>query len=128
MAIKQKDRIRNQGAQRKGSGNKLDEEFWPLIDELYETGLELRRPFEERWIINLSFISNQQYVFYNQTAGMLQHLLKTKGRVRIVDNKILPRFRKQVSRLIRNNPRMSVVPNSTEQKDLKAAKVADKVL
>jgi hypothetical protein len=128
MAIKRKDRIRNQAAQRKGSGNPLDEEFWPLVDELYEMGLELRRPFEERWIINLSFISNQQYAFYNQTAGMLQHLLKAKGRVRIVDNKILPRFRKQVSRLIRNNPRMSVVPNSTEQKDLKAAKVADKVL
>jgi len=128
VAAKTKEWIKNQGGRRKGSGNPIDTEFWPMLQEKYDTGLELRRPFEERWIINLSFLSNQQYAFYNQTAGMLQHLQKTKGRVRIVDNKILPRFRKQVSRLIRNNPRMSVVPNSTEQKDLKAAKVGDKVL
>jgi hypothetical protein len=126
MALK--DRIRNRSSRRKGSGNPLDEKFWPLVEEKYDTGLELRRPFEERWIINLSFLSNQQYVFYNQTAQMLQHLVKQKGRVRIVDNKILPRFRKQVSRLIRNNPRMSVIPNSSDQSDLKAAKVGDKVL
>lgn len=128
MAMRMKDNIRNKSSRRKGGGNPLDEKFWPMVDEKYETGLELRRPFEERWIINLSFLSNQQYVFYNQTASMLQHLVKQKGRVRIVDNKILPRFRKQVSRLIRNNPRMSVVPNSNDQEDLKAAKVGDKVL
>lgn len=122
------DRIRNRSSRRKGSGNPLDEEFWPKVEEKYDTGLELRRPFEERWIISLSFLSNQQYVFYNQTAQMLQHLVKQKGRVRIVDNKILPRYRKQVSRLIRNNPRMSVVPNSSDQSDLKAAKVGDKVM
>jgi len=45
-----------------------------------------------------------------------------------VDNQILPRYQKQVSRLIRNNPRMSVIPSSTDQEDIKAAKLGDKIL
>lgn len=128
MPARLRSKTRAPSQRRKGSGNPIDEKYWPIITERYDTGLELRRPFEERWIINLSFLSNQQYVFYNQTAQMLQHLVKAKGRVRIVDNKILPRFRKQVSRLIMNNPRMSVVPSTNDQQDLKAAKVGDKVL
>jgi len=124
----QKDRVRKAGARGKGSGNPLDVEFWPVICDRRDLGLTFRRPFEERWLISLSFLSNQQYVFYNQTAQMLQHLVKQKNRVRLVDNKILPRFRKQVSRMIKNNPRMSVVPNTSDQADLKAAKIGDKVL
>lgn len=122
-----KDRLKKAGRRGKGS-DELSDKFWSIVEEKYELGLALRRPFEERWIINLSFLSNQQYTFYNSTAQMLQHLVKAKNRVRIVDNKILPRFRKQVSRLIRNNPRMSVIPNTSDQADLKAAKVGDKVI
>lgn len=109
-----------------GGGGKDD--LWPFLKEKVDLGQELRRPYEERWMINVNFLSGQQYVFYNRAAQLIQYLKQRKGRVRIVDNKILPHFQKQVSRLIRTRPRMSVVPASTDQEDIKAAKLGDKVL
>jgi hypothetical protein len=102
--------------------------LWMYVKDKFDIGMELRLPFEGRWILNLSFIAGRQYAYFNEATHLLQHLVHPKGRVRVVDNQILPRYQKQVSRLIRNNPRMSVVPASTDQEDIKAAKLADKVL
>ena len=104
------------------------DKLWPVVRERFDIGLELRRPYEQRWLLNLSFLAGKQYAFYNQGTNLLQHLVQRKGRLRVVDNKILPHYQKQVSRLIRNHPRMSVIPASTDQEDLKAAKLGDKVI
>lgn len=104
------------------------DKLWPVISERFDLGLELRRPYEQRWLLNLSFLAGKQYAFYNEGQHLLQHLVQRKGRLRVVDNKILPRYQKQISRLIRNHPRMSVIPSSTDQEDLKAAKLGDKVI
>lgn len=106
----------------------VKDDLWPWLEEKYELGMELRRPYEQKWLINLCFLAGKQYVFFNDATNILQGLTNTKFRVRVVDNKILPRFQKQVSRLIRNNPRMSVVPSSTDTEDIKAAQIGDKVL
>jgi len=111
-----------------GSPPTKEDKLWPFIKESYELGMELRQPFERHWLINLAFLSGKQYSFYNNSAQMLQTVIGRKGRVRIIHNMLLPRYRKQVSRLIRNRPTMSVVPNTTEQEDIDAAKVGDKVL
>lgn len=107
---------------------KPEDKLWPLVREKYDLGLELRRPFEERWLLVLTFLAGKQYSFFNRSAQLLQQVKQVKGRLRVIDNKILPKYQKQVSRLIRSQPRMSVVPASTDQNDLKAAKVGDKVL
>jgi len=112
----------------KRSNRSSKDDLWAYMKELYDVGLSLRRPYEQKWLLNLSFLAGKQYVFYNDSTQLIQQLIHPKGRLRIVDNKILPRFQKQVSRLIRNNPRMSVVPASTDQEDIKAAKIGDKVL
>lgn len=111
-------------------GKKKDDQdsLWPVIKDKFDMGAELRQPYERRWIINLSFLAGRQYVFFNEAAQLLQSLIQRKGRIRIVDNKLLPRYRKQISRLIRNQPQMSVVPESNEREDIDAASVGDKVL
>ena len=101
---------------------------WAFLKKKYDLALTLRRPFERRWLIVLSFLAGKQYVFYNQTAEILQQIIMRKGKLRIVDNKLLPRYRKQVSRLIRNNPSMTVVPSSNDQEDIEAARVGTKFL
>lgn len=101
---------------------------WSFLKKRYDLALALRRPFERRWLINLSFLAGRQYVFYNQSAEMLQQILLKKGKVRIVDNKLLPRYRKQVSRLIKNNPNVSVVPSTNDQEDIEAARKGTKFL
>lgn len=104
------------------------DELWPMVKDYFDMGLELRRPYEQIWTVSLSFLGGKQYVYYNQAIQLLQQLQQRKGRLRVVDNKLLPRYQKQVSRLIRNNPRMSVIPATSDQEDLKSAKLGDKVL
>lgn len=45
-----------------------------------------------------------------------------------MDNQIMPRVRRQLADFIKNDPVMSVVPSSTEDEDIKAAKAGDKFL
>lgn len=101
---------------------------WAFLKKKYDLAVSLRRPFERRWLINLAFLAGRQYVFYNQSAEMLQQVLERKGKVRVVDNKLLPRYRKQVSRLIKNNPSMTVVPSTNDQEDIEAARKGTKFL
>jgi hypothetical protein len=112
----------------KGKKEKERDTDWAFLKKKYDLAISLRRPFERRWLINLSFLAGKQYVFYNQTAEMLQQVLLRKGKMRIVDNKLLPRYRKQVSRLIRNNPSVTVVPSSSDQEDIEAARKGTKFL
>ena len=111
----------------KGQKNPKDA-LWSFLDEKYKIGCDLRRPFEQRWLINLSFLAGKQYVFYNTSAQVIQYLLPRQGKIWVVDNILLPRYQRQISRLIRNQPIMSVVPESTDEEDIEAAKVGDKLL
>jgi hypothetical protein len=125
-------RLQNKAANhllpKKKKSRKLDDQYWPIIDENYELGLELRRPHEQRWMLSLAFLAGKQYVFFNSAAHILKQIQRVKNRSRIVDNILLPRWRRQVSDLIKTAPAMSVVPNSNEDEDIKAAKLGDKVL
>jgi len=124
------DRIKTTVAEKLAKPFSKDErdKLWSFLKERVDDGLEARRPYEQRWIVNLSFLAGRQYVFFNQSAHMLQALIQRKNRLRIVDNKLLPRYRKQISRLIRTPPIMSVVPSTTEREDIEAAKIGDKAL
>lgn len=112
----------------RGKKEKEQDTDWAFLKKKYDLALTLRRPFERRWLIVLSFLAGRQYVFYNQSAEMLQQVLLKKGKLRVVDNKLLPRYRKQVSRLIRNNPTTTVLPSSSDQEDIEAAKKGSKFL
>uniref|UniRef100_A0A6M3LMY7 Portal protein n=1 Tax=viral metagenome TaxID=1070528 RepID=A0A6M3LMY7_9ZZZZ len=105
-----------------------DSGLWTVIKEKYDLGMELRRPFEQRWIISLAFLNGRQYTFFNSTAHLLQQLKKVPGRIRNVDNQLLPKWRRMVADLIKNDPIMSVVPATSEEEDIRAAKSGDKVL
>ena len=35
---------------------KVDDEYWPIVKEAYDLGMEVRRPFEARWILCLAFL------------------------------------------------------------------------
>jgi len=113
---------------RKSKEEKERDLDWAFLKKKYDLAITLRRPFERRWLINLAFLAGRQYVFYNQTAEMLQQVLLKKGKVRIVDNKLLPKYRKQVSRLIKNSPSMTVVPSTNDQEDIEAARKGTKFL
>ncbi len=113
---------------KKVKSRKIDDELYSEIQKRYDLGMELRRPEEQRWILDLAFIAGQQYVLFNSTAHILQIVSKIKGKRRTVDNILLPRWKRQVADLIKNTPIMTVIPDTNEEEDIKAAKVGTKVL
>jgi len=111
----------------KGAGG-IDATLWPFVKEKFDLGLELRLPYEQEWTICLGFLAGKQYTFYNTNTHTLTQLSPVPGRIRSVDNQLLPRWRRQVADLVKSEPTMSVVPATMEEEDVKAAKVGDKVL
>ena len=103
-------------------------DLWSHIDKKKKDGLEARRPFEQRWLLNLAFLAGRHYVFFNQSAHMVQNISRVKGRIRMMDNQLMPKVRRQIADFIKNDPIMSVVPSSTEDEDIQAAKAGDKFL
>lgn len=113
---------------RKKKSPEKKDQYWPYIKNHHDTGMEIRRHAERRWIVSLAFLVGRQYTFFNTDAHALQELGKLGKQTRQVDNQLFSRWRRQVSDLVKNNPQMSVVPNSTDDEDIKAAKVGTKVL
>jgi hypothetical protein len=109
-------------------GEDKDAIVWGLLKKEHELGIELRRAHEQMWLLSMAYIASKQYTFFNATAHQLQMLLRKPGEKRVVDNQILPKVKRQIADLIKNDPEMSVVPNTTDEEDLKAAKIGDKVL
>jgi hypothetical protein len=105
--------------------NRIDD-HWAEIRDKVDMGLELRRPFERQWIVNIAFLTGNQYVFWNSSAHRLQHLRGTNGRIHSVDNIILPKWLRLVSDLIKMRPEIGVIPNSTTEEDILAAKLGKK--
>lgn len=116
------------GGKLKTKKRKKVDELWSFIQNKYKDGLEARRPFERRWILNLAFIMGKQYAFFNRSSHLLQQLRKRPGTTRSVDNQLLWRWNREVADLIKNSPTMSVIPSSHDDEDIKAAKVGDKVI
>lgn len=111
-----------------GTEEKNLDELWPMVKEKFETGTELRRQFERQWILNLAFLAGKQYVFFSTAAHTIKQLKKIKGRIRNVDNILVRRWARQVSDLIASAPIMSVVPQTPDDQDIKAAKLGDRVI
>jgi len=102
--------------------------LWSKLLDFRDIGVEVRRQQEAQWIINLAFLGGKQYTYFNLISHTLKRLKPIPGRIRKVDNQLWPRVRRQISDFIKTRPVMSVVPNSVDDEDIKAAKVGDKVL
>lgn len=125
-------RLNNKAADHMKKSSKFSsderDELWSFLKEKVDIGLEARRPFEQKWVINLAFLSGKQYARFNASAHTLRYLKRPSGRVWTTDNQLLPRWRRQVADLIKTSPSMSVIPNTNDDEDVKAAKVGDKVI
>ena len=107
---------------------KKKDELWSKLTDLRDIGAEARRLHESQWIINLAFLAGKQYTYFNKSSHSLMALKAIPRRIRKIDNQLWPKVRRQISDFIKTRPEMSVVPNTVDDEDIKAAKIADKVI
>jgi hypothetical protein len=100
---------------------------WGEVKNYVDRGLELRRPMERQAIVNLAFLTGNQHTFFNATAHTLHQILFPAGTKKVTDNILLPKWVREVSNLIKSRPKIAVIPNSTQEEDILAAKMGTKM-
>jgi hypothetical protein len=105
---------------------------WGL--EQHEAAKRERTRNEKQWYLNLAFYFGQQYVQFASTTadsyGRGYGLTVPKAprwRVRLVSNKIRPIVRTELAKLTAQKPTAYVVPASSDERDLSAAKAGELV-
>ena len=100
----------------------------------FTSAAEKRRAFESQWYMNLAFYMGKQYVVdssakskINSGSGLYEPPAPRWG-VRIVANKIQPTVRNELTKLTKEEFQSFVVPNTTEEADLAAARAGEAII
>lgn len=118
--------------------DKLEEEGDPKansdvaqeIDQIYKLAPSFQQRMAYMWMQNIHFLLGDQHVYYNQLSRQFELLPTTRHNdfvPRPTTNLIQPIVTTMVSNLTRSKPNADVIPNSPNEKDISAAKIAAKV-
>lgn len=105
-----------------------DTKLMAEYDSAMEDCAASRSAYEKIWFTNIAFVLGQQWVKWNNITKKFDEPKVPDWRVRLVCNKILPRYRKALNRLSTYDPTAVVTPNSNETLDTEAAQLGTKVL
>lgn len=85
---------------------------------------------ERQWYLNMAFYDGRQNVIVQQVQGAGNRLVVPPAppwRVRLVINKIRPIVRRELAKLTSQKPSATVIPASSEDKDLFAANAGEQI-
>lgn len=94
---------------------------------------QARIKYERTWYENLAFFGGKQYVQWSNRAVSATGIARLyeppapPWRVRLVSNKIKPVIRKELAKVTKEKPQPYVIPASTDDDDLAAARAAESI-
>ncbi len=100
------------------------------IDQVYRVAPFYQQRMAYVWMQNIHFLLGDQHIYYNQISRQFELLPTTRHNdfvPRPSTNLIQPITSTMVSNLIRNKPNADVIPNSPNEKDISAARLAKKI-
>ena len=98
------------------------------VVEDFERRREERRAVESGWLLNMNFLSGNQYCDVSPFGGVVDEDKRFYWQSRRVFNHIAPTIDTRIAKLEKLRPTLSVRAFSDEEGDLKAAKLATGVL
>lgn len=111
--------------------SKADSETVKYCDDLFEKAKRTRQQFEKTWYMNLAFYFGKQYVQWAPgVAGNFARLYEPAAppwRARLISNKIRPIIRTELAKITKERPTGFVVPTTSDDDDLAAAKAAEAI-
>lgn len=84
-----------------------------------------RRPFERDWLLNLSYLHNEQYVGWVESTGKLIRTEAPADATRITHNVMMKLARVERARILKTQPRPIVLPASDSDDDAMTARVLE---
>lgn len=110
---------------------KNEPETIAYLDSLFERAKSQRWRFDQQWYVNLSYYFGRQWVnWLNKTSPNLARLHEAAAppwRVRLTVNRIKPAIRREMSKVMKEKPTAFVIPSSTEDNDVAAAKAGEAI-
>ncbi len=111
--------------------SKKENEYKDLIEEVqkdFKKRQEERKSFEAQWQLNLNFLMGNQYCSVNVNSEIEEYDKQYFWQEREVYNHLAPIYESRLAKLSRVRPAMTVVPASSEDRDLKLAKMSKSII
>ena len=94
----------------------------------FESRREARRSIENGWVLNMNFVSGNQYCDVSPFGEVVEEEKKFYWQTRRVFNHIAPLVDARVAKLLKRKPNLKVRAFSDEDGDVKSAKLASGIL
>ena len=116
---------------RKVKGSRTNKELLSWINNNYKRASENRYAVERQWYLNLAFFFGRHWVEWSSVkAGPISRLIeppRPPWRVRLTSNQIRRYTRKEYAKITQETPTGYVLPASTDDMDVLAAKAGEKI-
>lgn len=110
---------------------KVDAQAVQKVNDLFDRAKKDRWKFERQWYSNLAFYFGRQWVAWkNGGSPELNQMYEPPApawRVRLVSNRIRPLIRNELSKIVKEKPSCFVIPSSTEDDDIMAARAGEAI-
>jgi hypothetical protein len=98
-----------------------------MVMEEWEKGMNRMQPYHRQWFLNIAYLLGFQHLVWHPARNRLWLPPSRRRQVRMTSNLLMSAYRINLSKLSGSNTAISVLPNSNEQEDVDAARLAQKV-
>ena len=89
---------------------------------------ENRRSLEAQWQLNINFMMGNQYSYISSNGGIREDEKRYFWQEKEVFNHIAPIVETRISKICSNTPSVTVVPASSDERDIESAKLSKDIL
>jgi len=100
-----------------------DRDLVQALNELKTQRMQNRQPFEVMWWNNIALVAGDHYSEYSSMRGEFLEPKKEDHQIRLVINQARVVARQELSKITKSRPVMEIMPKSSDDNDLAAAKV-----
>lgn len=108
--------------------NSFEEDIVKEVIEDFKRRQEERKNFEAQWELNMNFLMGNQYCDIGLSGEIEEYDKQFFWQEREVYNHIAPIVDSRLAKLLTLKPIMAVIPASTDERDIKTAKLSKKII
>ncbi len=108
--------------------NSFEEDLVQEVIDDFKKRQEERRSYEAQWELNMNFLMGNQYCVIGLTGEVEEYDKQYFWQEREVYNHIAPIIDSRLAKLLNMKPVMTVIPASSDEKDVKTAKISKKII
>lgn len=108
--------------------NSFEEDLVQDVIDDFKRSQEERRSYEAQWELNMNFLMGNQHCVIGLTGEVEEYDKQYFWQEREVYNHIAPIIDSRLAKLLNMKPVMTVIPASSDEKDIKTAKISKKII